>query len=60
MWDASSGWKLNEFAELFPDEALKMIAAYEITQGEDNEDQLVWEETLSGGFSICSAVQMKG
>ncbi|KAJ8422385.1 hypothetical protein Cgig2_012101 [Carnegiea gigantea] len=40
MWDASSGWKWNVFVELLSDEALKKVAVYEITQGEDNEDQL--------------------
>ena len=51
-WDENTGWKWELFSELLPEEALKSIAACEVTSGDEWEDELMWEGSPHGGFFI--------
>lgn len=41
MWDIQSRWKWNLLVDLLPEEALRKIATFAVTPGDDNEDQIV-------------------
>ncbi|KAJ8420683.1 hypothetical protein Cgig2_017151 [Carnegiea gigantea] len=58
LWDAQAGWKWSLFAELLSEEVIKKIAAFEVTQRDENEDQLMWDSTTHSSFSIKSAVTL--
>jgi len=55
-WDVSHGWKWELFSELLPEEALKAIAACEVTSRDDWNDELIWDGSTHGGFSVKSAL----
>ena len=44
------------FLDLLPEDGIQKIVAYEVTQGDDNEDHFIWDATSHGGFSINSMV----
>ena len=58
MWDTHAGWKWNLTVELLPETTLEKIAAFEVLPGDDNDDQLAWDSTTHGGFSIKSVVAL--
>ena len=56
MWEGSSGWKWNLFADLLPDNILQKIASVEINPQESTKDQFVWDGASHGGFSTKTAI----
>ena len=55
-WDPMRGWKWEEFSDIFPNEILRKIAAFEVSPGIENEDQFIWNGPLIGKFTIKSAM----
>ncbi|KAL9228579.1 hypothetical protein vseg_004142 [Gypsophila vaccaria] len=61
MWDADSGWKWDEFANFLPQVELLKIASYFLSPEPDIEDELYWNGSAHGKFTIKSAlVILKG
>ena len=52
MWDIQFEWKWNLLVDLLPEAALKKLAAFEVTPGDDNEDQIVWTAQLMATFPL--------
>jgi len=44
--------------DLLPEDIIQKIAAYKVTQGDDNEDHFVWDGTSHGGFSMKLVVNI--
>ncbi|KAJ8429057.1 hypothetical protein Cgig2_025046 [Carnegiea gigantea] len=53
-WDPHEGWKWSLINEYLPEEWLKRIASFEVTQNAENDDQLVWDDHSNGGFTLRS------
>ncbi|KAJ8450542.1 LOW QUALITY PROTEIN: hypothetical protein Cgig2_020179 [Carnegiea gigantea] len=58
MWDENRGWKWEKFADRIPPEYRKIIASQSIRGGDEYEDQIVWNDSSSDGFSIASALKI--
>ncbi|KAJ8450039.1 hypothetical protein Cgig2_029401 [Carnegiea gigantea] len=52
LWNETSGWKWDLFGHCLPRAALKRIASFELQPGDENEDQLVWNRSSHGNFSL--------
>ena len=57
-WDVNNGWKWELFSDFLPEEALKSIAACEVTIGDEYQDELIWDGLSHGRFSIKSALKI--
>jgi len=55
-WEENNGWKWELFSELLPEEALKSIAACEVTSSDEWKDKLIWDDSTHGGFLVKSAL----
>jgi len=58
LWDPNSGWKWEIFFDLIPKEVLKNIVSIEVHPDDDLEDQLIWDSSGTGDFSIKYAISM--
>ncbi|XP_074293448.1 uncharacterized protein LOC141620491 [Silene latifolia] len=58
MWDSTSGWRWELFADFFSFEILQTIASFEVISGGENEDRILWAATPSCFFSIKSAIRL--
>jgi len=57
-WDVNNGWKWELFSDFLPEEALKSIAACEVTIGDECQYELIWDGSSHGGFSVKSALKI--
>lgn len=58
LWDDNNGWKWEIFADRIPQTYRKIIASHNLRGGREFEDQLVWNDSSSDGFSIASALNI--
>ena len=58
LWDPNVGWKLEEFAEFIPPKVVQEVLAHELVEDEDTVDEVYWNGSPSGGFSITSAMEI--
>lgn len=58
MWDPNTGWKIELFADYLPPSKLKEIAAHELVDDEEGIDEIYWNGSASGKFTIKSALQL--
>lgn len=58
MWDASLGWKLEMFSSFLPAEVLCKITAHDLIEDEEEVDELFWNGSSSGAFTIASALKI--
>ncbi|KAJ8448033.1 hypothetical protein Cgig2_028909 [Carnegiea gigantea] len=56
LWDVNTGWQWDLFAHVLPGDILSTIASYELQPSNDSEDQLVWNSSSHGGFTLKSAL----
>jgi len=54
--DENNGLKWELFSYLLPEDILKSIAACEITIGDEWKDELIWDGSTHGGFSVKSVL----
>ncbi|KAJ8423367.1 hypothetical protein Cgig2_026785 [Carnegiea gigantea] len=57
-WQADMGWRWSDLVPLLPQEALNRIAAIHLYLSLEINDQLFWGGTLSGSFTIQSAINI--
>ncbi|KAJ8444161.1 hypothetical protein Cgig2_030981 [Carnegiea gigantea] len=58
MWDPSHGWKWDVFVDILPQDIVKAIVPFELKPGEEVGDQLVWEGSSNGSFTIKSTLSL--
>lgn len=58
MWDSNLGWKTELFAEYLPEETLGEIASFDLIEDDEAIDDIFWNGSPSGGFSINSALNI--
>ena len=58
MWDSNIGWKFDCFANFLPSNVLQNIAAHSLVKDEDAVDEVYWNGSPSGGFSLTSAMRI--
>ncbi|KAJ8427037.1 hypothetical protein Cgig2_032865 [Carnegiea gigantea] len=57
-WQADTGWRWSDLVPLLPQEALNRIATIHLCSSMEINDQLFWGGTLSGSFTIQSAINI--
>lgn len=58
IWDPNVGWKTEFFAEYLSDTVLGEIASYDLIEDEDVVDEVYWNGSPCGGFTISSALNI--
>ena len=58
MWDRTTGWKFDLFADYLAPEFLQRIMAYELVEDENADDEYFWNGSPSGTFTIKSALKI--
>ncbi|KAJ8449185.1 hypothetical protein Cgig2_027187 [Carnegiea gigantea] len=56
LWDVNTGWQWDLFAHVLPGDILSTIASYELQPSNDSEDQLVWNSSSHGDFTLKFAL----
>lgn len=56
LWDPNSGWIFEKFVDYLPSDVLKIIDSFELQSDEDAIDQVYWNGSPNGGFSIKCAI----
>jgi len=55
-WEDGRGWKWELLEHLLPQDVLKVIASFELVIADKFQDQLFWQGSHSGRFTIKSAL----
>lgn len=58
MWDPQVGWMVDKFANYLSAEILQKISAFELIEDEEVVDEVFWNGSASGGFSLGSAMHL--
>lgn len=58
LWDPNIGWRTELFAEYLPDSVLQEIVSHELVEDEEAIDEIYWNGSPSGGFTISSALNI--
>ena len=58
FWDPQVGWLFDKFANFLPADVLQKIAAFELIEDEEAVDEIFWNGSPSGGFTIGSAMKL--
>lgn len=58
MWDVNLGWKWDVFAQFLSRDDLGRIAAHELVEDNECVDEVYWNGSPSGGFSLASALRV--
>uniref|UniRef100_A0A803MIA0 Uncharacterized protein n=1 Tax=Chenopodium quinoa TaxID=63459 RepID=A0A803MIA0_CHEQI len=58
LWDVNIGWKFEESADYLLALIIGQIASFELVDDEEVVDEVYWNGTPSGGFSIRSAMEL--
>ena len=53
-WDAASGCRWKQFDTYLPGNILQTMKSFFLSPGVENEDQLVWDRSSDGNFSLKS------
>ncbi|KAJ8440990.1 hypothetical protein Cgig2_020019 [Carnegiea gigantea] len=58
FWIPNRGWDWERFVEYLPGDALRLIEAHSIIQGNECMDRLYWNGTPGGVFTVKSAMKI--
>lgn len=58
MWDPNVGWKYELFADYFSTQVLGEIASHELMEDEEAVDEIYWNGSTNGGFTLGSALSI--
>ena len=58
LWDKNTGWKYELFAQYLAAETLELIEAHDVLDDEEAIDEVYWNGSPSGGFTVSSTIQI--
>ena len=58
LWDPQVGWLYDKFANFLPVDALQKIAAFDLIEDAEAIDEVYWNGSPSGGFTLGSAMKL--
>lgn len=58
LWDKETAWKWDLFANILPNQTLKLIASHKVVEDTDAEDVRYWKGSKTGDFSVKYAMNI--
>lgn len=56
MWDSVQGWRWEKFVDYLPQDVIKIIQSFELSDSEEHGDLIYWQQDKQGKFTIRSSL----